>query len=108
MKWIKPSDKLPPQGKKILYFLDGDLYVVQRFGMHWLPIPFADSKYGHFAPPKYWSDITPPEGLTGKMIVSVDNDLFDIDELEIAHHYFYVRLVESISKEFRKGSNLNG
>ena len=67
MNWFRPEDKLPPQGKKILYFDHGDICVVQRFGKYWLPIPFADSKYKFTVAPKLWADIEVPIGFTGRM-----------------------------------------
>lgn len=101
MDWISPKDRLPPQGKKILYFDNGDVYVVQRFGEFWLPIPFTDSKYAILCEPQLWSDIHLPEPFTGRVYVSVKNSSpLDIDSLEREHpriyHEFKGKIIENI------------
>lgn len=93
MDWKKPEDELPLQGKKILYFSNGDIYVVQRFGPYWWPIPFVDSKYKFNEPPQLWADIYPPGNLTGKMYLQIDDELHDIDSLEKYHPDIYQELI---------------
>jgi hypothetical protein len=103
MKWIRPTDQLPPQGKKILYFKNGDIYVVQRFAELWLPIPFYDSVFAFYDEPELWCDIEPPENYTGKVFVKSpkdkDGNLMTIDELEIRYPKEYKKLIE-IKKDF--------
>jgi hypothetical protein len=98
MDWIKPSDKLPPQGKKILYFSDGYICVVHRFGKYWLPIPFLDSKWVHYDEPELWADIYPPGNLTGKLHALIDNEMHDIDSLEKHHPDQYKELMDNLLK----------
>ncbi len=95
MEWKKPKDELPPQGKKILYFKKGDIYVVQRFADLWVPIPFYDSEFSFHEEPDLWCDITPPEGYTGKLNYSVKNGrMIDTDELEMFYPEKHKELVE--------------
>lgn len=94
MQWISPKDKLPPQGKKILYFKKGDIYVVQRFGKYWLPIPFHDSKYSFHDEPELWCDITPPNDLTGLMRIRVYGHFYNLDELEKIHPDSYEEVID--------------
>lgn len=98
MKWISPEDELPPQGKKILYFKKGDIYVVQRFDDMWVPIPFYDSKFAFHSKPDLWCNITPPERFTGKMHVATHNTMrkVDIDELEMLDQEAYMKLMKGI------------
>ena len=97
MDWIDPKDILPPQGKKILYFRKGDIYVVQRFGEYWLPIPFHDSRYSkeiYKKQPEYWADIYCPSNYTGKIHVYVDDEMHDIDSLEKHHPSTYLEMLK--------------
>lgn len=100
MKWIKPADELPPQGKKILYFSRGDIYVVQRFGKYWFPIPFSDSKFIFNTAPELWADIIPPGNCTGKMKFILGDEVFDLDELEMAHNEHYKIIVKCVANSF--------
>jgi hypothetical protein len=96
MEWIKPKDQPPPQGKKILYFKDGDIYVVQRFADLWLPIPFFDSQYSFTEEPDLWADFTPPDGYTGKLHVQPGEDgiKYDIDQCQKLFPEVYDLLVK--------------
>lgn len=89
MEWKSPKDEMPPQGKKILYFSKGDVYVVQRFGKYWLPIPFYDSQYSFHEQPEFWADIALPGNFTGFMKIGmIENEgrsIKTIDELEIEY-----------------------
>lgn len=98
MNWIDPKDKLPPQGKKILYFKNGDIYVVQKLAEHWIPIPFTDSIYAKLNTPDLWCDIEPPNGLKGYMRILVDDTYYLVDELEIHHPDVYEEFIESLLK----------
>lgn len=84
IKWIDPKLRLPPQGKKILYFDRGDVYVVQRFADMWLPIPFTEKKYDFIEPPELWSDIELPGNYTGYMKVGIEeeDDLMTVDDFQ--------------------------
>jgi|SRR5215831_7361290 len=95
MEWIRPADKLPPQGKKVLYLQKGDVYVVQRWGEYWLPIPFYDSKYAFHDKPELWADINLPDGLTGKVHVKIEGNMCDIDELQEKHPNEYKEFLRS-------------
>lgn len=100
MKWIKPEDEAPPQGKKILYLQNGDVYVVQRIGDYWLPIPFFDSKYAFHHPPDLWADIELPHDLTGKtrIFIKKEKKLYDIDEIEVKYPHIYQDLLDQSKK----------
>lgn len=100
MKWIDPEDELPPQGKKILYFSNGDIYVVQRFDNMWVPIPFHDSKYAFHEAPELWCDIQPPKGFTGKLrFMNEETDrLLDLDDFQMFYPDEYDELIEHTKK----------
>lgn len=100
MDWIKPETQLPPQGKKILYFSKGDIYVVQRYGKYWVPIPFSDSKYRFTEAPELWADIEPPSGYFGKLFVYIDGQKMDVDDFETYHPSKHQELVRDIFKSF--------
>lgn len=106
MNWIKPKDELPPQGKKILYFKNGDIYVVQRFDDMWLPIPFYDSQYSFTEEPDLWADITPPNGYTGKLHIQKDakGRKFDIDECQMFYPEIYKELVDAQRHSWKQKS----
>ena len=95
MNWKNPSQELPPQGKKILYFKKGDMYVVQRIGNLWLPIPFYDSIFAFIDPPDLWSDVEMPEGFTGKLMIGLNDRLIDMDTLEKTDAELYLSLVQA-------------
>jgi hypothetical protein len=97
MDWIDPKDKLPPQGKKILYFKNGDIYVVQRFAGHWIPMPFTDSKYGKLPPPDLWCDIELPDGSESYIEFRVNDVFYSLDDLEIHHPEQYREFLEIFS-----------
>ncbi len=97
MLWIDPKEELPPQGKQILYFKSGDIYVVQRFGDYWFPIPFYDSKFAFHDAPDLWADIIPPHGFSGKIRIVVPDqptEMHEIDYLEIYHPNTYREFVQ--------------
>lgn len=96
IKWIRPKDQMPPQGKKILWLLNGDCCVVQRIADYWLPIPFIESKYADYREPDYWADIEMPDGLTGRIRIIPDNSFYalTIDELEQQHPEVYKKFVD--------------
>jgi len=106
MKWIDPKDELPPQGKKILYFKEGDIYVVQRFDDLWVPIPFVDSEYTFYDAPHLWADIIPPIGFTGKMHIITKNmkNPVDIDELQMFDPETYDDFIEYIRNYWKKSA----
>jgi len=81
-KWFNPKEKLPEQRKKVLCIENGDIFVLQRFKNFWFSLPFSDSQYSRFHPPKLWSEIDFPEPLKGKMYVLFNKKLIDMDEYE--------------------------
>jgi hypothetical protein len=97
MEWIDPKNKLPPQGKKILYFKYGDIYVVQRFADLWVPVPFHDSEYAFHDEPELWCDITPPHGLTGKIHLWPEESkrMLDVDEIEAFYPDLYQDFIDA-------------
>lgn len=111
-EWNKPSEKKPPQGKKVLCMRKGDFYVAQRFKDYWFSIPFADSKYAFFKEPELWQDINFPDGYTGfmKILVSPDDYILrfeenpykeiNVDELEKHDPDAFYLLIESLKKSF--------
>jgi hypothetical protein len=100
MDWINPNDQLPPQGKKIIGFYAGDIYVVQRFGPYWVPIPFRDSQFRFSEAPELWADIEPPGNYTGKLHVFVTGEKYDIDAFEKYFPVKYQELIEGIRESF--------
>lgn len=102
MKWHKPSDKKPEQGKKILCMDKGDFYVAQRFGDYWFSIPFYDSKFSRYHEPELWSDIDFPEPYKGYVKVMVDDEMLNIDQIEKKHPDIYKELVQGQINLFKK------
>jgi hypothetical protein len=103
MKWISPKDELPPQGKKILYLKNGDVYVVQRFKELWLPVPFYDSEFTFHEEPELWADIELPNGLTGKMKFQLHSGkMMEVDDYEMFYPDDYEELVEEQRKLWGK------
>jgi hypothetical protein len=98
--WKKPSDEMPPQGKKIIWFHNGDMQVVQLWGDVWCPIPFIDSEYARTHEPELWADIEAPEGYTGKVFVGVKgtNKILEVDELEMFYPEDHKNFVETMRK----------
>lgn len=106
MKWIDPKDKLPPQGKKIIWFKSGDMCVVQRYGKLWCPIPFHDSRYACTMAPDLWADIEAPPGYTGKMYLGLSGhkQLLDLDEIEMFYPLVYADFIQA-ARELWEGEN---
>jgi hypothetical protein len=104
-EWIDPKDKLPPQGKKVLSWREGDCCVVQRFGDYWIPIPFTDSKFADTEPPEKWAEIDFPVGFTGMIRVIPIGGSCPIDMDEYEKHdkeqfdKFVAALVNSVGEE---------
>lgn len=101
MIWIDPDKELPPQGKKVLWFKNGDCHVAQRFGKCWAAIPFTDARLAHFDPPDLWCDIYLPGTYEGFMRVMVDEVLLTIDEMEKYHPFEYKLFVKQMIKMIR-------
>jgi hypothetical protein len=100
-KWKDPKIEKPEQGKKVLCEHEGDLYVAQRFGDYWFPIPFIDSKYSRYFPPNLWQEINFPNSLSGKLLVKINLKLHDIDELEKKYPDVYVEIVNALLETFK-------
>ena len=107
MKWINPKKQLPQQGKKILYFKNGDIYVVQRYADLWVPIPFYDSEFAFHEQPQLWCDIRPPNGLTGKVHVWPEDSkrMLDLDELESFYPDLYQDFIDAQRSVWVKNEN---
>ena|ERR1700679_1404767 len=97
MKWIKTCLRLPPQGKKILYFDEGDCWVAVRIGKYWFPWCFTDSKFCRFNSPELWSFIDFPGNFEGLVRVG-DNigNLVTLDQLEKSDPDIYNGFLEMI------------
>jgi hypothetical protein len=107
IRWIDPKLRLPPQGKKILYFDHGDIYIVQRFGKYWFPMPFFDSKFSkdiYKTTPQYWAEFDFPENYTGKMKILPDggNDFLDMDDFSKKHPILFEEFVRAQVNIFEK------
>lgn len=101
--WISPKDRLPPQGKKVLLFYNGDCWVGQRFQNYWVPLPFTDSKFSRIDAPDLWKDIEMPEGYSGKIRAEINGVKMDIDTLEASHPDAMEHLVKmTITPHFNK------
>jgi hypothetical protein len=102
MRWFKPSEGLPKQGVRVLCVSKGDVWVAQRMGKYWFPIPFCDSIYATCTEPDLWCFIDLPNGLTGGMKVAVDNGkLIDMDAFEKQHPEEFNDFVETLKKGMR-------
>lgn len=101
-KWFSPKEKLPPQGKKVLHMINGDLCVCQRFKDKWLPIPFTDSKYASYDEPDFWADIDPPKPYTGFMKAIIDGIVYTVDELEEKTPSEYEKFINDFVNEIVK------
>lgn len=104
IKWIDPKLRLPPQGKKILYFDKGDVYVVQRFGDYWVPIPFVDSEYAFHNAPELWAEFNFPPGYAGFCLFSFDEGktLMTLDEAQKSNPDFYEDFMEYTKEAWEK------
>lgn len=105
IKWIDPKLRLPPQGKKILYFDKGDVYIVQRFAEMWLPIPFTQPKFDFTKQPELWSDFELPGNYKGYMFISWSDEenLLTVDEFQKKHPEDYQEFIEHWRKFVEKG-----
>lgn len=99
MKWYSPLEKVPPQGKKIIWFKEGDCQVVQKFGDYWIPIPFTDSKYAKTDCPDLWADIQMPGEYTGKLHVMFQGEFCDIDTFEKENPEAYTEFVSAFLRK---------
>ncbi len=102
MTWIQTRLRLPPQGKKVLWFNDGDCWVAQRFGKYWFPIPFCDSTLARIDAPVMWQDISLPDRFHGYMQLYIENKFYTIDEVEKEHNDVYRHFVNQILVYYRR------
>jgi hypothetical protein len=89
MKWNKPKDKLPEQGKKVLC-------------MYWFQIPFCDSLLSFISAPDYWQEIDFARKDTGYLRMKVQDIAYRIDDFEKAHPNEYKLLVDNLLKIYDK------
>lgn len=103
-EWINPKDRLPEQGKKVLFWRKGDCWIAQRFGEYWFPIPFTDSKFAESTPPEKWSEIDFPDGFTGKLRIMPEDveRLMDMDEFEEHDKEQFDKFVNAIAQSMVK------
>ena len=85
--WQSPVVELPKQGQKILCFDKGDVWVAQRFGAHWLEIPFAHADCFRQRVPQLWKNIYFPPPYDGNIKINLVLDglcdeFLTFDELE--------------------------
>lgn len=110
LKWIDPKLRMPPQGKKILYFDHGDIYIVQRFGKYWFPIPFYDSKFSkdiYKKEPQYWAEFNFPEKYTGKMKIKrrSENETIDMDDFCKKYPEDFKEFIDAQANLIENGNN---
>ena len=81
--WQSPKVQLPPQGRKILWFKNGDLFVAYRLGDKYLCVSPKGS--GLLEPPSLWMLAPLPDPYEGLMrvVLKSGGDLITIDELEL-------------------------
>lgn len=102
--WQSPKVEKPPQGTKVLWFKNGDLFVCQRWGDIYLQICKAHNDKSpigvDLGEPLLWKLVKLPDPYTGKITVSVggSKELFDLDELERLHPESYNELLAAIKK----------
>lgn len=102
MTWISPKEQLPPQGKKILAFYNGDYWVVQRIGPYWAPIPFTESKYCRYDEPDFWKDIKMPHPFKGYLKFSIEDKFMTLDDVEKNHSFIYKNIIEDFYNKYLK------
>lgn len=102
MTWIETRLRLPPQGKKVLWFKDGDCWVAQRFGKHWIPIPFSDSIYSRIDAPQLWKDIILPHPFEGYVYLNIEGKFYTIDETEKEHNDVYRDFMNALLVDYRR------
>ncbi len=102
MTWIETRLRLPPQGKKVLWFKKGDCWVAQRFGKYWFSIPFCDARCARIDAPVMWKDISLPDCFHGYMKVYTENKYYMIDELEKEHNDIYRDFVNALLLDYRR------
>jgi len=102
IKWIDPKLRLPPQGKKILYFDKGDIYIVQRYDDMWVPIPFVDSKFAFTGPPQLWAEFNFPEGFFGKTKIFKEEEFIDFDTFQIKYPDEYEEFIYATRLVWKK------
>jgi len=100
--WIKSSLRKPPQGKKVLCFDNGDIYVRHRFKDYWFPIHYIDSESDNADEPEFWQEIDFPPGFYGYMQVFHAGEFYKIDEWEKLNPDDFNELVENMAKVFTK------
>lgn len=107
MEWHKPKDRMPEQGKKILCFLEGDVYVGIRFGKIWSSYPDIDSMCAIFVVPDLWSEIDLPGRFRGYVLFQPNHKgpHLTLDQLELHDEAAYdeiMRMHEDMVKKMKE------
>ena len=104
-QWMKFSPyNLPPQGKKIICFKKGDLWVARRLNYkgkdYWVEIIYGGIGSVLTDEPEYWMNLELPEGCTGYMLLGIDGrDPINIDELQLTDPESHQKFVEMFIKK---------
>jgi hypothetical protein len=102
--WIKLTPlNPPPQGKKIVCFKKGDLWIARRLNHkgvdYYLEIQYDGKGSILTETPEYWIDTWLPEKYTGYMKVSVDDGpLLTFDELQQQNAEYHENFIEPFIK----------
>lgn len=109
--WISPKVIQPPQAKKILCFIKGDVWVGYRFGDLWVQLPYCMGKAIETPAPLLWKDIGFPGDFTGFMLfqnlASKKRDLMIFDEFEKEYPEDAQSFIDEMKRNLLDTSNLN-
>ena len=96
--WQSPKVTLPPQGVKILWFTNGDVFVAQRFGTKYLCLQPGEAKV--LEAPMLWMKCPVPDPYEGIIHITVEgNDkLMTVDEMEKEFPKEYKELLDAIGE----------
>jgi hypothetical protein len=107
-QWIKFTPlNLPPQGKKIICFRKGDLWVCRRLHYkgkdYWLEIQYAGGSSMLTDTPDYWMELDLPDGCTGYMLLGINGgDPITFDELQRIDPESHEEFVEGMVKNAKR------
>jgi hypothetical protein len=103
--WQSPKVQLPPQGTKLLWFKNGDVFVAQRMGNKY--VAFIPGVAKLLSEPLLWKSIELPAPYTGVMLISCEgeNELMPLDELEIRHPESYREFIDMVGEKVWEAKN---